>query len=141
MTERNGGCACGAIRFRLTGPLLGVGACHCTECQKLSGGGPNYVALAPASALTVTKGRAKVYVRQGDSGAEVGRAFCPDCGAPLWSNPVHEPFITVKLGALDDASDLAPAMHIYVSSAPPWHAIPEGLPSFPKMPPPIGRGA
>ena len=140
MIERHGGCACGAIRFKLTAPLLGVGACHCTNCQKMSGGGPNYVALALVSALSVTKGQAKIYVSKGDSGADVGRAFCADCGAPLWSVPVHEPFITVKLGALDDHSDLAPAMHIYAASAPHWHAIPEGLPTFPKMPPPMPGG-
>jgi hypothetical protein len=50
MTDRTGGCACGAIRFKITAPLMGVGVCHCTDCQKASGGGPNYVALAPKTA-------------------------------------------------------------------------------------------
>src|SRR5277367_6344833 len=137
MTERTGGCACGAVRFRITGPLLGVGACHCTDCQKASGGGPNYVALAPTGALEVTRGEARLYRTRGDSGGEASRAFCPECGTPLWSVPAHQPFTPVKLGALDDSADLAPGMHIYVASAPRWQAIPEGLPAFPRMPPPM----
>jgi hypothetical protein len=135
--ERTGGCACGAIRFEITAPFIGVGACHCTDCQKASGGGPNYVALTPKSALVVTRGEAKLYLRNGDSGAEVARAFCSDCGTPLWGIPAHQPFTTVKLGALDDHSDLTPAIHVYAASAPRWHVIEDGLPSFPKMPPPV----
>jgi hypothetical protein len=113
----------------------GVGACHCTDCQKASGGGANYVGLAPTSGFEVTKGEAKVFRSKGDSGAEVGRAFCAQCGTPLWSIPPGAPFLPVKLGALDDKSDLAPQMHLYVSSAPKWHLMEADLPKFPKMPP------
>ena len=83
MTDRTGGCACGAIRFKITAPLMGVGVCHCTDCQKASGGGPNYVARAPKTAFEVTKGEARVYFSKGDSGEDVGRAFCPNCGTSL----------------------------------------------------------
>jgi hypothetical protein len=51
MTDRTGGCACGGIRFGITAPLMGVGVCRCTDCQKASGGGPNYVAPAPKTAF------------------------------------------------------------------------------------------
>jgi hypothetical protein len=74
---------------------------------------------------------------RGGSGAEVSRAFCAECGTPLWSIPANEPFTPVKVGALDERADLAPGMHIYVASAPSWHVIPEGLPAFPRMPPPM----
>ena len=135
MTERTGGCACGAVRFRITAPLMGVGACHCTDCQKASGGGPNYVGLAPTEALEVTKGEARMFRSHGDSGAEVSRAFCADCGTPLWSVPPGGPFTPVKLGALDDNEDLTPTMHIYVASAPRWHLMHEGAATFARMPP------
>lgn len=135
MAERTGGCACGAIRFKISGPFMGVGVCHCTACQKASGGGPNYVALAPSDSFEVTKGEARIYRSKGDSGGDVGRAFCAECGTPLWSLPSSAPFTPVKLGALDDSSDLTPMLHLYVSSAPPWHLMHEGLPAFPKAPP------
>jgi len=133
--ERTGGCACGAVRFKVTAPFMGVGACHCTDCQKASGGAANYVALAPADALTLTKGQPKVYRSKADSGSEASRIFCAECGTPLWSEPAQAPFKPVKIGALDDSSDLTPGMHIYVSSAPKWHLMEPDLPAFPKMPP------
>ncbi|KFK96412.1 hypothetical protein IV04_04780 [Serratia sp. Ag1] len=137
MTERTGGCACGSIRFKITAPLMGVGVCHCTDCQKLSGGAPNYVALAPEASFAVTQGEAKIYSIKGDSGNNVKRAFCPECGTPLWSMPTQAPFVAVKLGALDNNADLKPNLHLYVESAAPWHLLHEGVPTFPKMPPPL----
>jgi len=135
MNDRTGGCACGAIRFKVTAPFMGVGVCHCTDCQKASGGGPNYVALAPGGALEVTQGEPSIYRSHGDSGGEVGRAFCAKCGSPLWSLPPGGGFMPVKLGALDENADLTPSLHLYTSSAPPWHLMHDGLPQFPKSPP------
>jgi hypothetical protein len=133
--QRAGGCACGAIRFRTEAALLGTGACHCTACQKLSGGGPNYVVLVPKGAITVTQGEPKLYHSKGDSGGNVARVFCGDCGTPLWSLPEHAPFMTIKTGAFDAVTDLGPRMHIYLASAPAWHQVTGGVPTFPKMPP------
>jgi len=135
MEKRSGGCACGAIRFEVNAPLLGTGICHCTACQKASGGPPNYVALAPTDAFEVTQGQPKLYTSKGDSGADAVRVFCPDCGSPLWSVPPGAPFVPVKLGAFDDHADLMPGMHMYTASAPPWHLTHDGLPTFEKMSP------
>lgn len=131
-----GGCACGAIRFTIETAPLGTGACHCTNCQKFSGGGPNYVALLPKGALRVACGTPRLFCDRGDSGGEVQRAFCPDCGTPLWSIPEHAPFMTVKVGAFDESADLGPGLHVYCVSAPKWHPIPDGATRFEKMPPP-----
>jgi len=136
MSDIEGGCACGAVRFKITAPLMGVGICHCRACQYASGGGPNYVALAPRDALVVTKGEPKVYGSQADSGAEIGRAFCAECGTPLWAVPGDAaPFFPVKVGTLDDPSSMQPMVHLYVEAAQPWHLMHQGLPQFPKMPP------
>lgn len=135
MSDVTGGCACGKVRFRFT-KAMGCGVCHCLDCQKASGGGPNYVVLALKDGFEVTKGEARIYVSKGDSGADVGRAFCPDCGTPLWSvTDAATPFNPVKLGALDDSSGYRPGLHLYTDSAQPWHLMHEGVPRFPKMPP------
>ena len=97
--------------------------------------------LCQKAAFEVTQGNAKIYVSKGDSGEDAGRAFCSECGSPLWSVPAHAPFTPVKLGALDDSSDLKPNLHLYVASAPAWHLMHDDLPTFPKMPPSPPPGA
>jgi hypothetical protein len=135
MTKLEGGCQCGAIRYEITGPIVGVGVCHCRACQYASGGGPNYVALAVREGFAFTKGEPKRFGQPGGSGNIVSRVFCPDCGTPLISEAAM-PFYPVKLGSLDDPSSLKPELHIWTSSAQPWHPIDPALPAFPESPPP-----
>lgn len=135
MTVMEGGCACGAVRFRVSAAPVGVGVCHCTDCQKTTGGAPSYLALMPKAAFEVVQGEPRRYVKTGDSGGEVTRVFCGDCGSPLWSEPAAMPLIPVKLGAFDDSRELSPQIHLYTGSAPPWHLMHEGVPKFEKAPP------
>lgn len=132
--HRTGQCACGAIHFEITQPFMASGACHCTDCQKITGGAANYVVLVPKDGLTVTKGDLAHYRKTGDSGGVVSRAFCGDCGTHLWGEPAHEPFFTVKVGTLDDRSDYEPQMEIFTASAPAWHLKHDGIPHFERMP-------
>ncbi|MFK7965404.1 MAG: GFA family protein [Burkholderiaceae bacterium] len=135
MNKRLGGCACGAIRFVINAPVKDVGVCHCKDCQKASGGPPNYVALVPTHAFEVTQGEPAQYKSEAESGRQAIRVFCSNCGSPLWSVAPLMPFTPIKLGALDDSSDLRPGVHLYTASAASWHFRDEDLPSFEKMPP------
>ena len=35
--RQTGGCLCGAVRYRVAGPLRDVVACHCAQCRRSSG--------------------------------------------------------------------------------------------------------
>ena len=136
MSDIEGGCACGAVRFKISGELMGTGVCHCRACQRATGGPPNYVVLAPKTGFSIIKGQAKVHATTADSGNEVGRAFCADCGSPLYTAVAETvPFYPVKVGALDDPSSFQPQIHLYMEDAQPWHLTHEGLPQFARMPP------
>lgn len=135
MSDLTGGCACGKVRFQISGAPLGVGVCHCRQCQYSTGGGPNYVALVLRPAFEVTQGEPKRYSSPGGSGAEVVRTFCADCGTPLFSDPVTAPFLAVKVGGLDDPAAITPGMHIWTIDAPAWHVMTPGLPAFERGPP------
>jgi len=135
MSDVEGGCACGKVRFRITAPIMGAPVCHCRDCQKATGGGPNYMVLAPKSGFELFRGQPRTYVSRADSGAEISRVFCADCGTPLWSEPAGVPFVPVKLGALDEPGDYRPMLHLYTDSAPAWHLMHDGVPQVPKMPP------
>jgi len=134
MPRVEGGCFCGAIRYRVTGPLAGAAACHCRKCQYGSGGGPNYVALAQRAAFEVTRGTPTAHRSRADSGSEVARVFCAACGTPLWSDGPNLPFLAVRVGSLDDAPAGGPALHIWTEAAPRWHAFEPSAVVFPQGP-------
>ena len=129
-----GGCFCGAIRYRITQPVGQTAACHCRKCQYGSGGGPNYVVLAPKDAVEITAGTPAVFRSRSDNGAEVARLFCATCATALWSEGSHMTFLPVRVGSLDDPSPFRAALHIWAEAAPEWHHFEDGAPVFEQGP-------
>ena len=130
-----GGCACKAIRYEVASEPFAVMECHCRDCQHASGGPSAVVAIVPRVAFKLTKGTPKAHTVKGDSGADVSRFFCADCGSPIYSLPGDGPIAAVKAGSLDDPGWLKLGGAIYVSSAQPWAHIDRNLPMFEKLPP------
>ena len=128
-----GGCYCGAVRYKATGEPLFSGQCHCRECQYISGGHPNVVMGMPDSGFAYTKGAAKGFQRK-DLAAPVTREFCPDCGTHMVTRP-QRPVVVVKVGTLDDPKLFGgPGMAIYTIDKQPFHQIPDGIPTFERLP-------
>lgn len=117
-----GGCACGAIRYRCSAPPYRVYHCHCTDCQKATGTAFHTGVMVPREAVVFTKGAPKTWDREADSGNTITEAFCADCGGPLYvcsnGRPTH---LSLKAGSLDHPEQLAPTGQIWLSSAMPWH--------------------
>ena len=128
-----GGCLCGAIRYRLTQPVDKIIMCHCTDCQKASGAGASANAVVPTDKFEITKGTPKVFGKVVDSGNTLQRAFCPECGSPIYSRRAHAPEMTVlKVGSLDAPVDLKVVMNIWTRSARPWMHIDPAIDQFPQ---------
>src|ERR1700677_2764809 len=90
-TSRTGGCLCGAIRYESDGEVLFALRCHCRDCQRQSGAASVAAIRVPAARFQVTKGTPKSFVAQADSGNEITRAFCGDCGTPLYVQVATRP--------------------------------------------------
>jgi hypothetical protein len=133
--EVEGGCYCGAVRYKAEGDALFKGQCHCRECQYGSGGAPNYVMALPVAGFSYTKGQARGFSRS-DLDKPVTREFCPDCGTQILSRAPSLPgAVLIKVGTLDDVSAYGgPQMAIFTIDKQSFHQIPEGLPSFERMP-------
>ncbi len=93
------------------------------------------VLIVPKAGFRIVKGELKSYAVKGDSGNEVAREFCPNCGSGIVSRLAGMPdVVAVKAGSLDDTSGFKPTMSIYVSSAPRWATFAADLDRFDKMP-------
>jgi hypothetical protein len=136
MTEaKTGGCLCGAIRYKsAVEPQFSL-QCHCRDCQKSSG--TAYIAAVRVSSagFQITKGEPKRYVAKADSGNEIVRVFCGDCGSPLYVQVSTRPDIVgVRVGTFDDPSWFKPEADIFVKSAQPWEHLNPDIPKYPTYP-------
>ncbi len=119
----SGGCQCGSIRYRLTGPSKMLYACHCSDCQKQSASAFGLSLMMAPGEVEFTRGekKLKTWDTRGDDGEIKCCAFCPDCGTRIYhgSDKADED-ISIKAGSLDDTSWLNPIAHIWLRSAQPW---------------------
>ncbi|MSO93383.1 MAG: GFA family protein [Rhodospirillales bacterium] len=124
---REGGCLCGAIRYRVRGRESNVCHCHCTMCQKAAGAAFVTWIDVPTQSLEIVKGKPAVY----KSSAIAERMFCADCGTALTFQFVRDRSrIDVTACSLDDPSGLAPTDHIWTSTALRWAHTDDGLPRY-----------
>lgn len=130
-----GGCLCGAVRYRVTKAPLDSGYCHCRMCQKTSGAPLQASAEFPVEGFVVTKGEPKAY----RSSALGVRHFCPDCGSQLTFRLAESPkYVSVNLPTLDRPEALSPRMHIWCSGRIPWFEVKDDLPRYEGEGPPVG---
>lgn len=130
-----GGCLCGAIRYRLTGPSLFVSQCCCKDCQKATGTGHTTIVGIHKSQLAL-EGEPKTYTNAGDTGGKVTRHFCGECGGRLYtSGDLPGEIIMVQAGSLDDPDAIVPQSVIYLKDATAWDHFDPALPKFETMQP------
>ncbi len=133
---RSGGCLCGAVRYESGGEPLYSLLCHCRDCQHQSGSAYVAAMRVPAVRFRLTRGEPKLYVSTSDAGNAVTRAFCPECGCPLFIRVSARPEIVgLRVGSLDDPSEFRPEADIFVKSAQPWDHMNPDLPKHPTYPP------
>jgi hypothetical protein len=125
---RQGGCACGAIRYELTADPLIVHACHCRDCQRITGGAFVINLWIEKRFVTAKGAEPKSFTLHGGSGNEHRVYFCATCGTYVWSDYRIVPGECwfVRAGTLDDPGAIVPDVHIFTRTKVPWLELPEG---------------
>jgi hypothetical protein len=130
--DLSGGCACGAIRYRLGSPPMFVHCCHCRNCQRQTGSGFVLNALIETDRIALLAGDPVPVAVPTDSGRPHRIFRCPGCGIAVWSEYGGVSALRfVRVGSLDDPAVLVPDVHIYTRSKLPWVRLPDGVPAFP----------
>ena len=66
----------------------------------------------------------------------VSRAFCGDCGSPLYSQvPAYPARVGLRITSLDDPSEFRSEVDIFVKSAQPWDYMNPAIPKYDTYPP------
>jgi hypothetical protein len=118
-----GGCLCGAVRFRLRGPLRDVIDCHCRRCRRMHGHVAAYTQALTADLVLVEERGLAWY-----GADERERGFCRECGSSLFWRRSGADRTSIAAGSLDEPTGLRTAAHIYVGSKGDYYEIADGLP-------------
>jgi hypothetical protein len=129
VTVREGGCACGEVRYRLASDPLFVHCCHCLNCQRQTGSAFVINVLIETDRVELLAGEPqRVDVPRERGMQEIWR--CPTCQIALYSQYTSPRVRFVRAGTLDDPSSVSPDVHIFTRSKLPWVALPDAVPAF-----------
>ncbi len=123
----DGGCLCGAIRYRVEFPTIWFAHCHCSMCRRAHGAAFVSYCGVPEAQFRIETG-ADMLVRY-DSSPTAWRQFCRRCGSTLtfagerWPGEVH-----VVVANLNGPLDREPAAHCYYDAKVPWVDAADHLP-------------
>ena len=131
MTEiHEGGCHCGAVRYRTTGAPTIARACACTWCQKRTGSAFGLSIYFPEEEVSFLQGDLRRYRLTADSGRWLETGFCETCGSTVtWTAEARPGLVGIAGGTFDQPTfwyDLEG--FVYARSKPAWLVLPDGLP-------------
>ena len=126
-----GACLCGAIRYRLEGPVTRINHCHCSQCKRQTGAAFATWVTLPARQAAFD-GAPVAYFRSSEI-AE--RGFCPTCGSALTWRRIGGDMIDLSAGTLDDPDAISPQDHYWAKDAVDWLHMQDGLPRHDTYPP------
>lgn len=131
-----GACICGSVRYRIAAEPIALFACHCSDCQTITGSGYVLALRVPYNGVTVTQSKAVAYERTESEGRTRIIHRCPNCLTILWSErPDTKEYITVYAGTLENSPALQPIAHIWTRDAQRWLKLPRDALLFDKNPP------
>lgn len=125
-TNHEGGCLCGAVRYRVGAMPVATSLCHCRSCRLASGGPTQAWAVFRSEDVRWIRGAPKLFA----SSHGVTRGFCADCGTALtYATTDRQELIDITSATFDDPAPFAPAFEIWVDQEIPW---PTELPRYPR---------
>ncbi|WP_411052936.1 GFA family protein [Tritonibacter sp. SIMBA_163] len=119
MKTLEGGCLCGRVRFRTTGPPEFPHTCSCRMCQRHTGTLTATWVEFPVEAVEwIGPGGKPALFR---SSKKSSRAFCSTCGSTIGAVD-DEPVVALLTGVFDKPhlKALKPETHSYKASRPKW---------------------
>jgi hypothetical protein len=117
----SGGCACAAVRYACTAAPVAMVNCHCRDCQRAGGAAYAPTVIVAAAHFRILRGEPRYHESLADSGSTARRAFCAQCGSPLFASSLaRADMIGIRAASLDDSSWYRPDRDVWTDSAQPW---------------------
>jgi hypothetical protein len=127
----HGRCHCGQITYSAEVDPEKVSLCHCADCQMLTGSAYRVNVPAAKENFVINGDTLASYIKTADSGNKRRHTFCSNCGTPVYSSAVTAPqSFSLRVGCLDERTQLSPRRQIWCDSAMPWSADLMAIPAI-----------
>ena len=124
-----GGCLCGAVRYRATAPPVSRSICHCRSCRRASGAPSVAWSTFHVNSLVFTQGMPVRY----RSSTAVERTFCGNCGTQLsYRHEEDVDSIDITTATLDSPEQFPPTKEIWIEHKLPWERANEAMRHYPR---------
>ena len=127
LTEHEGGCQCGAVRYRVKGRMRDSVVCHCNQCRRTHGHAPGY-SKARIAETSIEGEDAVIWFA---SSQEAKRGFCAKCGSSLFWRMEGADGVSITAGSLKTPTGLRTARHIFAADKGDYYEIADGVPQDP----------
>ncbi len=126
----DGGCFCGAVRYRVSGKPTYAGNCHCRDCQRAIGAAfVTWIGSKPED-FAVTGGS----IAYCETSPGILRGFCSRCGTSLTFQGEGWDEIGITAGSLDDPAAIKPESNVFLDHRQPWVIVDESLRNYSRFP-------
>jgi hypothetical protein len=124
-----GGCVCGAVRYRVKNAPFRTGVCHCKFCQRRTGSAFGVGVYFRKDDFQLIQGELKAYEHRSDeSGRWLRMEFCPNCGTTVtWTLELFPDGRGVAGGSFDDPRWIQIERHAWLRSKQHWVPVPPDI--------------
>lgn len=124
-----GGCLCGKVRYRITGPIRNIIYCHCSQCRKAQGSAYATNGIVVKKNFELISGENNLTGYESTPGQI--KYFCSICGSPIFSKTQSRPDeVRIRLGTIESDISERPVAHIFTTSKANWDNICDDLPQY-----------
>ncbi len=123
-----GSCLCGKVSYTYEGEITEMALCHCSQCRQAQGGAFATNSPVDSHKLNIS---GKQHIKEYQTSDVKVRAFCSQCGSPMYSARSDLPHITrLRMGTVTTPFECENKYHIYADSKASWHEITDNYPQF-----------
>lgn len=116
-----GSCLCGKVSYEYAGTIDEIAMCHCSQCRQAQGGA--FATNSPVDAHKLSFS-GEEFINEFESNDNKVRAFCRQCGSPLYSARKDLPDIKrLRVGTITTSFTCEDKYHIFSASKASWHSI------------------